>query len=109
MRKIAIILYIGIWAAISIAQNKVLLNADSAKTQISRHIYGHFAEHISRVIYDGIYVGEKNAKIPNTDGVRNDVIKALKDLKIKFFVCKYKTIAYDRANLRAFLFLTIRV
>ncbi|MBL7794007.1 MAG: alpha-N-arabinofuranosidase [Saprospiraceae bacterium] len=64
------------------AQNHVSLHADMATTQISKHIYGHFAEHLGRCIYDGIYVGENNSKIPNTNGVRNDVIKALKDLQI---------------------------
>lgn len=48
---------------------------------ISKHIYGHFAEHLGRCIYDGIYVGE-DSNIPNTDGVRNDIIDALKELKI---------------------------
>lgn len=81
MRKIILTLMIGLWAASSIAQNKVILNADSAKTKINKNIYGHFAEHISGVIYDGLFVG-KNSSIPNTDGVRNDVIKALKNLKI---------------------------
>lgn len=48
---------------------------------ISKHIYGHFAEHLGRCIYDGIYVGE-NSNIPNTNGVRNDIISALKELGI---------------------------
>ncbi len=64
------------------AQNKVVINADLGKDVISRHIYGHFAEHLGRCIYDGFYVGEKNTKIPNKDGVRLDIIDALKKLKI---------------------------
>lgn len=64
------------------AQTQVVLNTDLAKTQINKHIYGHFAEHLGRCIYGGIYVGENNTKIPNTAGVRNDVIQALQDLKI---------------------------
>ncbi|MDP5044602.1 MAG: alpha-N-arabinofuranosidase [Leeuwenhoekiella sp.] len=48
---------------------------------ISKHIYGHFAEHLGRSIYDGFYVG-KESTIPNTDGVRNDLIEALKAIKI---------------------------
>jgi alpha-N-arabinofuranosidase len=67
---------------LSSAQNKIILRADSVKTQISRHIYGHFAEHLGRCIYDGMYVGENSPGIPNTAGIRNDVVKALKDLKI---------------------------
>src|SRR5690606_477849 len=50
--------------------------------EISRHIYGHFAEHLGSSIYGGFYVGEDNTTIPNTNGVRNDVVAALKKLKI---------------------------
>jgi len=81
MIKYIFILLFGCWSFISFAQNKVILHTDSAKIKISKHIYGHFAEHLGRVIYDGIYVGE-DSKIPNTNGVRNDVIKALKNLNI---------------------------
>ena len=48
---------------------------------ISKHIYGQFAEHLGRSIYDGFFVG-KDSPIPNTDGVRNDLIEALKAIKI---------------------------
>src|SRR5688572_29168896 len=82
MRKILLTLVFGYGSFYLIAQNKVTLQADKAETQISKHIYGHFAEHLGRCIYDGIYVGDTNSSIPNTHGVRNDVIKALKDLKI---------------------------
>lgn len=75
-------LILGSWALTLHAQNEVTLNADSANIQISKHIYGHFAEHLGRLIYDGIYVGEDNSQIPNSAGVRNDVIKALKELNI---------------------------
>lgn len=66
----------------AVAQSKITLNTDLAKTKINKHIYGHFAEHLGRCIYGGMYVGEGNTKIPNTNGVRNDVIQALKDLKV---------------------------
>jgi alpha-N-arabinofuranosidase len=48
---------------------------------INKNIYGHFAEHLGRCIYGGFFVGD-TSKIPNTNGVRNDIIKALKELKI---------------------------
>ncbi|WP_149274766.1 alpha-N-arabinofuranosidase [Pareuzebyella sediminis] len=54
---------------------------DSEAPIINKHIYGHFAEHLGRCIYGGFYVGEESV-IPNTDGVRNDIIAALKDLNI---------------------------
>ena len=64
------------------SQVDVTISARSQKTTISRHIYGHFAEHLGRCIYDGFYVGEKNKIIPNTKGVRNDIVAALKKLNI---------------------------
>ena len=67
---------------VATAQSKVTVNANEGKHTISRHIYGHFAEHLGRCIYDGFYVGETNAKIPNKNGVRLDVVAALKKLKI---------------------------
>ena len=64
------------------SQNQIIVRASEGETTISRHIYGHFAEHLGRCIYGGFYVGEDNKAIPNTHGVRNDVIQALKELKI---------------------------
>ena len=57
--------------------NQIVINADLGKARISRHIYGHFAEHLGRCIYGGLWVGE-DSPIPNTRGVRNDVIAALR-------------------------------
>jgi alpha-N-arabinofuranosidase len=48
---------------------------------INKNIYGHFAEHLGHCIYGGFYVGD-TSKVPNTNGVRNDIIEALKKLKI---------------------------
>nr|WP_199075105.1 alpha-L-arabinofuranosidase C-terminal domain-containing protein [Pedobacter sp. ASV19] len=62
-------------------QTVIKLHADQPSGIISKHIYGHFAEHLGRCIYDGFYVGE-NSSIPNTAGVRNDIIAALKNLNI---------------------------
>lgn len=55
-------------------------NTANAPT-INKNIYGHFAEHLGRSIYGGFFVGD-TSKIPNTNGVRNDVVAALKALKI---------------------------
>ena len=82
MKKIILLLLFAIFPSVLTAQIKITLNADKSKIQINRNIYGHFAEDLGRCIYGGIYVGKDNTKIPNTDGVRNDVIKALKELKI---------------------------
>ena len=66
---------------LSIGQNNLSINTDAGKVKINRNIYGHFAEHLGRCIYDGFYVGDSSS-IPNTNGVRNDIIDALKKLKI---------------------------
>ncbi len=65
------------------AQSSVAVSLNSSKDapQISKHIYGHFAEHLGRCIYEGFYVGE-DSPIPNTEGVRNDIIAALIELDI---------------------------
>jgi alpha-L-arabinofuranosidase len=63
------------------AQNRVVLNTSKAKDTINKNIYGHFAEHLGRCIYDGFYVGEGNTKIKNKDGIRLDIVDALKKLK----------------------------
>jgi alpha-N-arabinofuranosidase len=60
----------------------VILHIPEAKITINKNIYGHFAEHLGHCIYDGLYIGDTNRVIPNSDGVRNDVIMALKKLKV---------------------------
>lgn len=64
------------------SQNKIVIHADEGKVIINKNIYGHFAEHLGHCIYDGFYVGDTNRIIPNTDGIRNDVIAALRKMKI---------------------------
>ncbi|MFP4661693.1 MAG: alpha-N-arabinofuranosidase [Halanaerobiales bacterium] len=61
--------------------NRLTLNADIEKGKINKNIYGHFAEHLGRCIYEGIWVGE-DSDIPNTRGIRNDVVEALKAIDI---------------------------
>ena len=62
----------------------IVINADDRLGHISPEIYGHFSEHLGRCIYNGIYVGE-NSPIPNTDGIRNDIIEALRNIKAPVF------------------------
>jgi len=69
-------------AAISHAQNIITIDVIKAKDTINKNVYGHFSEHLGRCIYDGFYVGENNKTIPNKDGIRLDVIAALKKMKI---------------------------
>ncbi|GHV81754.1 intracellular exo-alpha-L-arabinofuranosidase 2 [Spirochaetia bacterium] len=65
--------------------NRLIVKTQDGITKISRHIYGHFAEHLGRCIYGGLWVGndsEAAAAIPNTRGIRNDVVAALKRINI---------------------------
>jgi alpha-L-arabinofuranosidase len=61
--------------------NHIIINTDLTKGKINKNLFGHFAEHLGRCIYEGIWVGE-DSSIPNTKGIRNDVLAALKDIKI---------------------------
>ena len=67
---------------ISYSQNTIRLYSEKAKDTINKNIYGHFAEDLGHCIYAGFYVGTENKKIPNKNGIRLDVIEALKKLKI---------------------------
>ncbi len=59
----------------------ITINAARTKGTINRNIYGHFAEHLGRCIYQGIFVGE-DSQIPNVNGMRTDVVAALKHIQI---------------------------
>ena len=81
MRKM--LLFVGlITVKFLSAQNTIVLNADKGKDIIDKNIYGHFAEHLGHCIYGGFYIGDSNKTIPHKDGVRLDVIDALKKLKV---------------------------
>jgi len=55
--------------------------ADQPGPKISRHIFGQFAEHLGRCVYEGIWVGE-DSPIPNVRGIRSDVVAALRAIKV---------------------------
>lgn len=59
----------------------VIINTDQGEKTISRHIYGHFSEHLGHCIYGGYWVGPESP-IANTNGIRNDVVEALKRIRI---------------------------
>ncbi|MGI8827954.1 MAG: HAD-IA family hydrolase [Chloroflexota bacterium] len=61
--------------------NRVIVNADQPGPTIDKHVYGHFAEHLGRCVYDGMWVGEESP-IPNVRGIRSDVVEALKQIKV---------------------------
>ena len=76
---------IGLSSAAAFAQtattNSLVIHADGGTNTISRMIYGQFSEHLGRCIYEGIWV-EPDSPIPNTRGIRNDVVAALKKIKV---------------------------
>lgn len=47
---------------------------------ISPRLYGHFAEHLGRCCYDGLWVGPGAGPVPEVNGFRADVVSALRDL-----------------------------
>ncbi|MBK5720953.1 alpha-N-arabinofuranosidase [Dysgonomonas sp. Marseille-P4677] len=67
--------------AFSQQKAEMVVNTNQGKYKIDKHIYGHFSEHLGHCIYDGLWVGE-NSNIPNINGVRKDIIDALKHIKI---------------------------
>ncbi len=80
--KITLLSLFAIFGLTTFAQNRVQLEPEKAKDIINRNIYGHFAEHLGRCIYGGLYVGDQEKKIPQQNGVRLDVVDALKKLKV---------------------------
>jgi alpha-N-arabinofuranosidase len=60
---------------------RVVVDLDVAGPTISKHLYGHFAEHLGRCVYGGFWVGE-DSPIPNEGGIRLDVVEALRALDV---------------------------
>jgi len=48
---------------------------------VSPYMYSHFAEHLGRCIYRGVWVGDSKS-IENENGIRTDVVSALKKLQL---------------------------
>ncbi len=78
MKKFLLVLLLF---SLAYSQNALEIYTNAATHRINKNIYGHFAEHLGRCIYDGIWVGT-DSDIPNIDGYRKDVLKALRDLEI---------------------------
>ena len=60
---------------------KYLINPNHKVAKINKDIYGHFSEHLGRCVYEGLFVG-KDSSIPNVNGMRCDVVQALKEMGI---------------------------
>ena len=60
---------------------RISIDRKRSQGTISRYIYGHFAEHLGRCIYGGIFVG-RDSSIPNENGMRRDVVDAMKAIRV---------------------------
>ncbi len=60
---------------------KLYVNPNVKKGHLNPELQGHFSEHLGRCIYEGIYVGE-DSDIPNENGMRRDVVEALKEIRV---------------------------
>ena len=78
---LAILLTGLIATAANSQQASVRLISTEPGPVISRHIYGHFSEHLGRCIYDGFWVSDTST-LPRKDRIRLDIVEALKKIKI---------------------------
>jgi alpha-N-arabinofuranosidase len=78
-----LVLLTAVLAAPLMAADKFALSVDTTKAgaKIDRNLFGQFAEHLGHGVYEGIWVGPDSA-IPNTRGIRNDVVAALKAIEV---------------------------
>lgn len=75
------VLPLGLCLPVQAQPVEITIRNDDPGPQISRYLYGHFLEHLGRAVYDGVWVGP-DSPIPNQDGLRLDVLEALKQLQI---------------------------
>jgi alpha-L-arabinofuranosidase len=83
-RFVVFVVLAGIsFAALGRAQEAAYLSIDVTKAgaKIDRNLFGQFAENLGNGLYGGIWVG-KDSSISNTRGIRNDVVAALRELKV---------------------------
>lgn len=69
------------FAGNALADTLITIDAHHPGPTINKNIYGQFAEHLGRGVYEGLWVGPESS-IPNTKGWRNDVVNALKELQV---------------------------
>ena len=86
-RRSRMVLGLALTAAVAVASTSaaetIALSVDATKAgaKIDRNLFGQFAEHLGHGVYEGVWVGPESP-IPNTRGIRNDVVAALKALKV---------------------------
>jgi alpha-N-arabinofuranosidase len=78
---VALALAAALVPARAAGQIDVAVDASKTGPKIDRHIFGQFAEHLGKGVYEGVWVGP-GSNIPNTRGIRNDVVAALRAIKV---------------------------
>jgi alpha-N-arabinofuranosidase len=78
---VAVALAASVVPARAAGQIDVIVDASKTGAKIDRNIFGQFAEHLGHGVYEGVWVGP-DSPIPNTRGIRNDVVAALKAIKV---------------------------
>src|SRR4051794_18652195 len=63
-------------------ETTLTLRSEQPIGTISPRLYGHFAEHLGRCCYDGLWIGNQRTDIPSYGGFRKDVVDALKALPV---------------------------
>ena len=84
MKKASLLLSAGLLlSSLLPAQLSVnaIVDGHNPAAVISRHIYGHFSEHLGRCIYDGFWVSD-TLQVPKKDRIRLDIVEALKKINI---------------------------
>jgi alpha-N-arabinofuranosidase len=77
MKKYLLLLFMAGQSVAFAQSNGSITITNDSKEIISRHIYGQFAEHLGRGIYDGFWV-DKNLPVKKQDRIRLDLVAALK-------------------------------
>ncbi len=79
MKKLIMLLLLFFCCVADGQADKVIVKVNEPAGIINKNIYGQFAEHLGLCIYDGVWVGE-DSSIPNTHGIRKDVLEILKKI-----------------------------
>ncbi len=81
MKKIIVLLFLFASIMTNAQTSEVTVDATHLQYKINKDIYGQFSEHLGHCIYGGIWVGT-HSSIPNIDGIRKDVVDALREIKV---------------------------
>ena len=81
-RQLLLVLSLALATIPALAQ-RMTVSVDVSKSgpNINRNLFGQFMEHLGHGVYEGVWVGP-DSPLPNTRGIRNDVVAALKALRV---------------------------